>query len=242
MTEPTFRYQTPSVFRAALRERFGQIARTDRRYPLAELQRQFAYDRALARLFSSHDADRWVLKGAGALLARLATARHSKDVDVFFNATDAAVDDVLGCHRQELLDVLRTQRDLEANLGLVVGELASDQGHLEGGRLFQHALQRQRACQSIGAFDDRDGRQAELHGEGEVAVIDPGPDDDALRAGKVLVDAGNPLDFSSLGAMPDGSAARQQAIDASYGAATSRLDPQFAQREDMLVCFGPMAS
>jgi Nucleotidyl transferase AbiEii toxin, Type IV TA system len=95
MTEPAFRYQTPTAFRAALKERFGQITRTDRRYPLAELQRQFAYDRALARLFSSPDADRWVLKGAGALLARLATARHSKDVDVFFNATEAAVDDAV---------------------------------------------------------------------------------------------------------------------------------------------------
>jgi len=30
MTEPTFRYQTPSAFRTALKERFGQIARTDR--------------------------------------------------------------------------------------------------------------------------------------------------------------------------------------------------------------------
>jgi hypothetical protein len=38
-------------------------------------------------------------KGAGALLARLATARHSKDVDVFFNATDADVDDALDALR-----------------------------------------------------------------------------------------------------------------------------------------------
>ena len=91
MTQPTFRYQTPSAFRTALKERFAQIARTDRRYPLAELQRQFAYDRALARLFSSPDADRWVLKGAGALLARLATARHSKDVDPILNATATGV-------------------------------------------------------------------------------------------------------------------------------------------------------
>jgi hypothetical protein len=44
MTEPTFRYQTPSAFSTALKERFGQIARTDRRSPLAELQRQFAHD------------------------------------------------------------------------------------------------------------------------------------------------------------------------------------------------------
>jgi hypothetical protein len=96
MTEAKFPYQTPTAFRKALKDRFGQIARADRRYTVDELQRQFAYDRALARLFSSDDADRWVLKGAGALLARLATARHSKDVDVFFNATDADVGDAVG--------------------------------------------------------------------------------------------------------------------------------------------------
>jgi hypothetical protein len=98
----TFRYETPSAFRTALKERFGQIARVDRRYRLDELQRQFAYDRALARLFRSDDADRWVLKGAGALLARLATARHSKDVDVFFNATDADVNDAVDALRAAL--------------------------------------------------------------------------------------------------------------------------------------------
>lgn len=92
MTDAKFRYQTPSSFRSALKDRFGQITKSDRRYSLNELQRQFGYDRALARLFSSSEADQWVLKGAGALLARLETARHSKDVDVFFDATDADID------------------------------------------------------------------------------------------------------------------------------------------------------
>jgi hypothetical protein len=41
MTEVEFRYETPSSFRKALKDRFGQIARTDRRYSLDELQRQF---------------------------------------------------------------------------------------------------------------------------------------------------------------------------------------------------------
>lgn len=95
MTATKFRYETPSAFRAALKDRFEKIARADRRYSLHELQRQFAYDRALAKLFSSMDADRWVLKGAGALLARLATARHSKDIDMFFTATHADVDDAV---------------------------------------------------------------------------------------------------------------------------------------------------
>ena len=65
MAEVRLRYETPSAFRTALKDRFGQIARADRRYSLDELQRQFAYDRVLARLFSSDDADQWVLKGAG---------------------------------------------------------------------------------------------------------------------------------------------------------------------------------
>lgn len=95
MTAAQFRYETPSAFRTALKDRFERIARADRRYSLHELQRQFAYDRALAKLFSSIDADQWVLKGAGALLARLATARHSKDIDMFFTATDADVDDAV---------------------------------------------------------------------------------------------------------------------------------------------------
>jgi hypothetical protein len=102
MTGAKFRYETPSAFRKALKDRFGQIARTDRRYTLDELQHQFAYDRALARLFSSAEADQWVLKGAGALLARLPTARHSKDVDVFFDATDAEVDDAVDALRTAL--------------------------------------------------------------------------------------------------------------------------------------------
>lgn len=86
----------------ALKERFGQIARTDRRYRLDELQRQFAYDRALARLFTSPEADHWVLKGAGALLARLTTARHSKDLDVFLSVNDADAERAVNALRTAL--------------------------------------------------------------------------------------------------------------------------------------------
>jgi hypothetical protein len=37
------------------------------------------------------NADQWVLKGAGALLAQLATARQSEDIDVPFDVSDADV-------------------------------------------------------------------------------------------------------------------------------------------------------
>lgn len=42
------------------------------------------------------------------------------------------------------------------------------------------------------------------------------------------------VDYGQFGAMPDGSAARDQAIQGAYGQATSRLDPRFAQGEDAL--------
>ncbi|MCW3841687.1 nucleotidyl transferase AbiEii/AbiGii toxin family protein [Micromonospora yasonensis] len=133
MSGSTFRHETPSAFRTALKERFGQIARADRRYRLDELQRQFAYDRALARLFRSDDADRWVLKGAGALLARLATARHSKDVDVFFNATDADVDDAVDALRAAL------RIDLGDHFAFDVMRVAPLQEEAKGARVYVNA-------------------------------------------------------------------------------------------------------
>lgn len=41
-----------------------------------------------------------------------------------------------------------------------------------------------------------------------------------------------PMDWGQFGQLQDGSAARDQAIDAAYGQATSRLDPAWNQREE----------
>lgn len=41
-----------------------------------------------------------------------------------------------------------------------------------------------------------------------------------------------PLDFSSLGTLGTGDAARDQAIESAYNQSASRLDPMFARRED----------
>jgi len=43
---------------------------------------------------------------------------------------------------------------------------------------------------------------------------------------------GTPFDLSGLPALDSGQAARDQAIQASYGQATSRLDPMWSQREE----------
>lgn len=86
----TIRYASPQALRQAVRDRLRELAtqRADAR--LADLLRQFAYDRLLARVFIA-DPDRWVLKGAAAMLARLpAGARHSKDVDLYSRRGDLA--------------------------------------------------------------------------------------------------------------------------------------------------------
>jgi hypothetical protein len=74
-------YASPAALRAALKDKLTALATAHPARQVPQLQRQFAYDRLLARLFSAPDADAWVLKGAGALLARLHTARHSADLD-----------------------------------------------------------------------------------------------------------------------------------------------------------------
>jgi hypothetical protein len=51
---------------------------------LDSLRRQFAYDRLLTRIYTGLDAKRWILKGATAILARLAgDARHTRDIDLY---------------------------------------------------------------------------------------------------------------------------------------------------------------
>lgn len=73
-------YSSPNAFRRALTDRLRAKAKTDR-WSLAQLQRQFAYDRLLQRLYL---LDRgWILKGAVALLARDIGVRGSIDIDIY---------------------------------------------------------------------------------------------------------------------------------------------------------------
>jgi nucleotidyltransferase AbiEii toxin of type IV toxin-antitoxin system len=87
------RYATPVALHAAITDRLRSAARRDPSRSLADLRRQFAYDRLLYRIFTGEGRERWVLKGATALLARLGgQARHSVDIDLYDqtgNLTDA---------------------------------------------------------------------------------------------------------------------------------------------------------
>lgn len=80
-------YRDPRAMRNAIADRLWPIAR-ERGIQLSSLQRQFAYDRLQCRVFSD-EPDRWVLKGATAMLARLgADARHTRDIDLFSRTGD----------------------------------------------------------------------------------------------------------------------------------------------------------
>ena len=82
MTE--HRYADPAALRQAINARLRVLVGDNLQLQLTDLQRQFAYDRFLTRVFLGPDRERWVLKGAAALLARLhSRARHTLDLDLY---------------------------------------------------------------------------------------------------------------------------------------------------------------
>lgn len=128
-----FPYRTAASFRTALKDRLTAIANGDDRYTVNELQRQFAYDRALARLFTAEDAERWVLKGAGALLARLERARHSLDIDLYYDEQSAAADDAVSALR------LALDRDIGDHFQFEVIKIVPLQEEAKGSRVHVQA-------------------------------------------------------------------------------------------------------
>lgn len=74
----------------------------------SNLRRQFAYDRLLARVFTSEDAG-WVLKGGTALLARVRNARHTLDIDLARRSgtIQAAVEELRSAVERDLDDHFR---------------------------------------------------------------------------------------------------------------------------------------
>lgn len=77
-------YPSPQAFRQALTAKLRE-ASANGPWTLAQLQRQFAYDRLLERLYLVDKA--WVVKGATALLARGIGVRGTIDVDIYRGRT-----------------------------------------------------------------------------------------------------------------------------------------------------------
>ena len=82
------RYDSPTAFRRALTDRLRALSKSSR-WELPQLQRQFAYDQLLQRLYAA--SGDWIVKGATALLAREIGVRGTLDIDVYRDlTTDAA--------------------------------------------------------------------------------------------------------------------------------------------------------
>jgi hypothetical protein len=86
------RYATPAAFRRALTDRLKEAAK-DGRWTLQQLQRQVAYDRLIERLYLADD--RWIIKGATALLARDLGVRGTLDIDLYLETEREAAETTL---------------------------------------------------------------------------------------------------------------------------------------------------
>jgi hypothetical protein len=100
----TFPYASAQAFGAAITGRFNNLAAVSG-HSTSQLRRQFAYDRLLARLFHAGSRD-WILKGGVSMIVRLASARHTADIDLVAAAesTDAALNALRAAAAQDLGD------------------------------------------------------------------------------------------------------------------------------------------
>lgn len=110
-------YVSARDFERALTDRIANVAASSP-HGVAELRRQFAYGRLLARLFI-RQPERWVLKGATGLLARLPLrARHSIDVDLYYEGEiDAALAALRDATEADLGDFFTFDVERGASLG-----------------------------------------------------------------------------------------------------------------------------
>lgn len=74
------RYASPEAARRAVTDRL-KIQAAHSPWALADVQRQYAYDQLIERLYRVDGG--WVIKGATALLARRVSVRHTIDLDVY---------------------------------------------------------------------------------------------------------------------------------------------------------------
>lgn len=94
-------HRAPEALRRSITDRLRRQARPSGRWALADLQRQYAYDQFVERLYRVDGG--WVIKGATALLARRIAVRHTVDLDVYRAGSLADMERDL--HRAASLDI-----------------------------------------------------------------------------------------------------------------------------------------
>lgn len=123
-------YETPAAVRSALTTAVKLLPEARRRAAV----REFVHDRFLCRVFALKEP--WVLKGGTAMLARVADARHTKDVDLWnetrdmdlaLASIDRAINLDLGDHLTfSVVEVVTTQSGRQLVLEAYLGATRAD--------------------------------------------------------------------------------------------------------------------
>lgn len=94
-------YKTSQAFWRAVTEKAKTTSKAEGR-PFNEMMRQFVHERFLVRVFSGNG--QWVLKGGNAVLARVADARATLDVDLLRlpGDLDSAYDELVTAAKRDL--------------------------------------------------------------------------------------------------------------------------------------------
>jgi hypothetical protein len=103
------RYATPTAVEAAIATAARKAYAKDRSLTVQERIRIEYFHRFLSRIFSEVDASDWVLKGGTAMLARVASARTTTDVDLIRGSLslNAALEDLRHLAAADLGDFFR---------------------------------------------------------------------------------------------------------------------------------------
>lgn len=108
MTEQE-RYASAAAVESAIRDAARNAAASDPSLSVSERIRQEYFRRFLSRVFSEREGSNWLLKGGTGLLARVPSARATRDVDLFRAQAglDAALDELRRLASIDLGDFFR---------------------------------------------------------------------------------------------------------------------------------------
>ncbi len=122
-------YKTSQAFWRAVTDKAKAVSKDEGR-AVSEVLRQFVHERFLVRVFTAKG--QWVLKGGNAVLARVADARTTLDVDLLreFEDLEYAYEELTSAAKQDLGDHLRFEPVRRAD-----GRQGADQPGVDGRRV-----------------------------------------------------------------------------------------------------------
>jgi hypothetical protein len=88
MLKESERYPNARAVEQAIKDAAIAVHRADPSRATHDIVRQAHHDRFLCRVFSGEQGDEWVLKGGSGLLARVANARRTQDIDLYREGFD----------------------------------------------------------------------------------------------------------------------------------------------------------